>query len=197
MSFWDLSTGEQAKSETTYEAPTGGGEPIPDNTNVVAFAEKAEWSKFYQTEDEFINIQWRVTKPEAYKNRVIFQKLDVFGKDARAKDPKKKSDNAKRMLAAIDANAGGQLATVEGAPTSEDLTRCLSNKFMTIKVMKWEMKNDAGEHMSGNWIAAVSPKSDVSEPVVQQQAQPNNGYGSGGTPMDDGDDIPFGPVTLI
>ena len=105
--------------------------------------------------------QWRVTKPEVYKNRVIFQKLDVFGKDARAKDPKKKSDNAKRMLAAIDANAGGQLATVEGVPTSEDLTRCLSNKFMTIKVMKWEMKNDAGEPMSGNWIAAVSPKSDV------------------------------------
>lgn len=170
MSFWDLSDGTQVKSETTYEAPSGGGEPIPNNTNVIAFAEKAEWSKFYESEDEFINIQWRVTKPEAYKNRVIFQKLDVFGKDPRAKDPKKKADNAKRMLAAIDANAGGQLATVQGAPSSEDLTRCLTNKFMTIKVMLWEMDGDDGQKRSGNWVAAVSPKGDVQEPVVQKAA---------------------------
>lgn len=192
MSFWDLSDGEQAKSETTYEAPTGGGEPIPDNTNVIAFAEKAEWTNFYESEDQHVNIQWRVTKPEAYKNRVIFHKLDVYGKDARAKDPKKKSDNAKRMLAAIDANAGGQLATVEGAPTSEDLTRALTNKFMTLKVMKWEMDGDDGQKRSGNWIAAVSPKSDVAEPVQATPAPaPAGGGTTGGTYMDDGDSIPF------
>lgn len=180
MSFWDLSDGGKAKSETTY---AGSGEPIPDNTNVIAFAEKAEWANFYQSEDQHVNIQWRVTKPEAYKNRVIFQKLDVYGKDPRAKDPQKKSDNAKRMLAAIDANAGGQLATVEGAPSSEDLTRYLTNKFMTLKVMKWEMDGDDGQTRSGNWIAAVSPKGDVAEPVVQQQSQESSSV--------DDDEIPF------
>lgn len=183
MSFWELSDGGQAKSETTYEAPTGGGEPIPDNTNVVAFAEKAEWSNFYQSEDQHVNVQWRVTKPEAYKNRVIFQKLDVYGKDPRAKDPQKKSDNAKRMLAAIDANAGGQLSTLQGPPSSEDLTRALTNKFMTLKVMKWEMDGDDGQTRSGNWIAAVSPKSEVQEP--EQKAQVSHSV------ADDMDSIPF------
>ena len=168
MSFWDLSDGSQAKSETTYEAPTGG-DPIPDNTDVVAFAEKIEWTKFYQSEDEHINIQWRVTKPEAYKNRVIFHKLDVYGKDPRAKDPKKKADNAKRMLAAIDANAGGSLAKLGAAPTTEDLTRAISNKFMKLKVMKWEMDGDDGQKRSGNWISAVSPKGDVAETVVRSE----------------------------
>lgn len=193
MSFWELSDGGQAKSETTYEAPTGGGEPIPDNTNVVAFAEKAEWANFYQSEDQHVNVQWRVTKPEAYKNRVIFQKLDVYGKDPRAKDPQKKSDNAKRMLAAIDANAGGQLSTLQGPPSSEDLTRALTNKFMTLKVMKWEMDGDDGQTRSGNWIAAVSPKSEVQEPVKSEGG--SSGYGAGGSPMDS-DEIPFAPNFL-
>lgn len=43
---------------------------------------------------------------------------------------------------------------------------------MTLKVMKWEMDGDDGQTRSGNWIAAVSPKSDVAEPVAQQQAAP-------------------------
>ena len=53
-------------------------------------------------------------KPDEFAKRVIFQKVKVFG-TSRDKDPQATADKAKRMLAAVDQNAGGKLTKVQGA----------------------------------------------------------------------------------
>lgn len=168
MSFWDMSDGSQAKAETEYEAPSGGG-VIPDDTDVMAYIDEIKWDD--KDGNKYISARWRVTKPETLKNRVIFQKIWVLGNNPGQKDPekrKKQGDNAKRMLAAIDTNAGGQLLAINGVPTDEQLQSALMQKMMVVKVKVWEMQGDNGM-MSGNWVAAVSPKTKaISEGVVAQ-----------------------------
>lgn len=192
MSFWDLSDGSTAQSTTEYEAPQGNSEPIPDNTDVMAYPDEARWDN--KDGAEFISLRWRVAKPEVFKNRVVFQKLWVLGNNPNQKDPdkrKKQGDNAKRMLGAIDANAGGELMTINGRPSDEDLQRCLVNKMMVTKLKVWEMKSDTGETMSGNWICAVSPKSKGVDENVKPSA-PKTGGGQTTTGYSTEDtDIPF------
>lgn len=188
MSFWELSDNTTVSASTEYEAPSGG-EPIPDNTDVMAYPDEAKWDD--KDGAEYISIRWRVAKPDAYKNRVVFQKMWVLGNNPQQKDPekrKKQGDNAKRMLAAIDANAGGELMQVQGRPSDEDLQRCLMNKMMVVKLKLWEMEGSNGEKMSGNWVCAVSPKSKgVSEGPVQTQS----GGGNPNAVRDLDDSIPF------
>ncbi len=70
------------------------------------------------------------------------------------------------MLAAIDANTGGGLLKAGVMPDDQALQVNLLQKPMNIKVMKWEIKDQAtGETKYGNWISAVSPRSAVAEPV--------------------------------
>ena len=192
MSFWELDDGEDA-TDTGKEFDGGGGnfENIPDNTNVLACPDEAKWDKF--NEAEYVSIRWSVLKPETYANRKVFQKLWVADDDPQAKDPSKKRDKAKRMFAAIDANAGGKLAKSGKMPTNDSMTTALVNKPMVIKLMVWELTDDQGQERSGNWVAAVSPKSheiskgDEPAPAPKKKAatkQPVDGNG-------DDDEIPF------
>lgn len=180
MSFWNLSDNTQVAAETSFEQEGGTIESIPNNTTCQAYIEEAKWTKGYQTEAEYINVRWRVVAPKAYNNRVIFQKLWVNGDDPKAKDPIKKGDNAKRMLAAIDANTGGGLLKASVMPDDQALQVNLLQKPMNIKVMKWEIKDEAtGETKDGNWISMVSPRAAVHEPVkespvVQRQEDPDS-----------------------
>lgn len=186
MSFWDLSTGETATATSEYEAPQGNSEPIPDNTDVMCYPDEVRWAD--KDGAEYISMRWRVAKPEVYKNRVIFQKLWILGNNPQQNDPdkrKKQGDNAKRMLAAIDTNAGGELMRVAGRPSDEDLQRALSNKMMVAKLKVWEMTGSQGDKMAGNWICAVSPKSKGVDEAVKSQHQ------SQSVSQDLGDDIPF------
>lgn len=188
MSFWDLSTGETTKAETDYEAPSGGG-VIPDDTDVMAFVDECKWDD--KDGNRYISLRWRVAKPDAYKNRVVFQKLWVMGNNPAQKDPekrKKQGDNAKRMLAAIDANAGGELMTINGIPSDEDLQRCLMQKMMVIKLKVWEMTGNDGAKMDGNWVCAVSPKSKGVAEVAA--ATPKSASKMTAAAIDD-DEIPF------
>lgn len=153
MSFWDLNDGGTVDNGAEYEMQGGDLEPIPANTGCIAAIEEAKWDEFEG--DRYISLKWRVAKPGAYNNRVIFQKVKVYG-TSRDKDPEATSDKAKRMLAAIDTNAGGKLMKVEGEPTDQDLMTALMGKMMAIKVMVWKMEID-GEKRSGNWISAVAP----------------------------------------
>ena len=159
MSFFQTSEGEQIEAEKEFETGGGDMEPIPSGTKLKAIIENAEWSEYEG--ERYINIRWSVLEPETYHNRKIFQKIKVLNEDG------KKADKAKRMLAAIDANAGGELVKLEREPTDEDLQVNLLNKIMLIQVQVWEM-NDK----NGNWINKVSGE-DL--PVVQ----------------DDDDSIPF------
>lgn len=198
MSFWDLSDGSNAAetSTTEYEIPGGGNmDPIPDGSSVLAMIDEAKWSKTQNGEAEFISLRWTVLSPDEYKNRKVFQKLWVTDDDPQAKDADKaakKRDKARRMLAAIDANAGGKMSQKPGTPTDETLTACLTNKPMIIKCMVWEMpdRESPGAFISGNWISAVSPKAkgiDVKAPSVQRP----NAKGNVDNPALDSDEIPF------
>jgi len=164
MSFWDLDDGTSAVTgEKEYEQPSGGGfAPIPDGSNVLAIIDEAKWDTARNGDAQFISLRWSVEGPEAFLNRKIFQKLWVTDDDPNAKDAAKakaKRDKAKRMLAAIDANCGGKLAKTPRRPSDDDLALALQDRPMTVKCMVWEMTDGNGQTNSGNWIAAVFPKS--------------------------------------
>lgn len=196
MSFWNLSDGEDVKSNSNGEFDAGGGriEVIPDGTSVLAAIDEAKWERT-QDQDRYISLRWTVLAPEEFKNRKVFQKLWVLDDEPRVKDPAKKRDKAKRMLAAIDTNAGGKLLARNEMPTDESLTSCLTNKPMVVRVMVWEMEDrSTGKINQGNWIGAVSPKSSpVSSPeeIAKNAAasQPRQQAQRSSREMDD--EIPF------
>lgn len=151
MSFWATSDGSSAQN-TEGKFEMGGGDlaPIPDGTSVLAIAEEAKNDEYQGT--QFIKVKWRISKPAEYANRVIFQKVQVYEKDAA------KADKAKRMLAAIASNAGGGLFTSmeqrqENMPSDMSLAQ-LCNRPMVLKMGVWELDDKS---KSGNWVQAVSP----------------------------------------
>lgn len=205
--FWGLSEGGSAADNASSEFDAGGGnmQPIPSDTNVLAAIDEAKWSK-NQKGDEFISLRWAVIAPEEFANRKIFQKLWVtdFDPSVAAKGEDKaiaKRDKAKKMLAAIDTNAGGRLLAKPIMPTDESMTLHLTNKPMIIKVMVWEMKDRmTGDVASGNWVGAVSSKANSSVSSSEEIAKAKSemahhqskaaGAASRGS-RDLGDEIPF------
>lgn len=166
MSFWQLNDGTTVdNTNTTFDAGGGNLDPIPDNTSCIAAIEEAKWDSYEG--DSFINLKWRVMRPSAYANRVIFQKLKVYG-TAKDKDPRATADKAKRMLAAIDANCGGKLMALGRDFEDADLMIALVGKPMAIKVQVWKM----GEK-SGNWISAVAPAKAQAPAQTQAPAAPH------------------------
>lgn len=151
MSFWATSDGSSAqKTEGKFEMGGGDLAPIPDGTSVLAIAEEAKNDEYQG--NQYIKVKWRISKPAEYANRVIFQKVQVYDKDAA------KADKAKRMLAAIASNAGGGLFTSmeqrqENMPSDMSLTQ-LCNRPMVLKMGVWELDDKS---KSGNWVQAVSP----------------------------------------
>ena len=170
MSFWNTSDEKPIQGSSSFEI--GGGNPLPDGTSVLAAPVEAGW-RFYEGED-YISISWSVLAPEQYKNRRVFQKLKVNDPD--------KADKAKRMLAAIDANAGGKLMGRGEAPDDQSLTQCLVGKPMMLRLGLWEINGK-----SGNWVQAVAPKAGAQQsphqaPGAQQAPQQ--------APVED-EDVPF------
>lgn len=161
--------------ETTFESGDGDFAPIPKGTSVLAVAEdatNAEWQG-----DRYINVKWRISKPDEYNNRVIFQKIRVYDSDPA------KAERAKRMLAAIATNAGGKMFQAmreanESEPSVMSLMQ-ITNKPMVLKLGVWEL-----DGKTGNWVQAVSP-------YTRQNAQPAPDEPQ--EPADDPylDDVPF------
>jgi hypothetical protein len=147
MSFFTTSTGDNLAQNQTGSFTMGGDDfaPIPKDTRVLAICEEAKISEYQ--DKRYINIKWDIAQPKEYKGRKIFQKVQVF--DA---DPSKR-DKALRMLAAIDANAGGKLAAAGVEPTDQSLSAALSAKMMVLKLGVWELEDKS---KSGNWVQEVS-----------------------------------------
>ena len=161
MSFFDLSDNSKVSTDGKFEVDIGSA-TIPNDTTCLAMIDEAGWADYQG--DEYINLRWVIAEPKQYANRKVFQKIRVYDADA------KKADKAKKMLAAIDANAGGKLVASGEDPTDMMLTKALINKPMLIKVMEWEM-NDR----KGNWIAAVAPRSGkapAAEPAPKKAPAP-------------------------
>lgn len=215
MSFWDLSTGETAANTgTEYEVPSGNIEPIPAGSSVLAMIDEIKWDRKLSGE-EFISARWTVLAPEEYKNRKVFHKLWVTDADPGAKDEaaaKNKRDKARKMLAAIDANAGGKLTAKPGIPTTDDLVMALTNKPMVCTIMTWSMPDTRnGGMMHGNWVSAVASKASKDIHIAEAKPLPSGGsgmasgsrddFGAGGaggsyrSPVMD-DEIPFAPQFL-
>lgn len=197
MGFWNTSDGEDAaKTGTEYEIPGGSMEPIPAGSSVLAMIDEAKWDHTQNDAEEFVSLRWTVLAPEEYKNRKVFHKLWVTDHDPNAKDHAKavaKTDKARKMLAAIDANAGGKLTAKDARPSDDDLARALQDRPMVITLMIWD-SNTGGA--GGNWVAAVAPKN---KPLkigdkAPAKAGGNRSIGSsgGGYSRDvDEDSIPF------
>ncbi len=201
--FWGLSEGGSAAENTTGSFDAGGGnmQPIPSDTNVLAAIDEAKWDG--NEGAKYISLRWSVLQPEEFENRKVFQKLWVSDADPRAKSDKvsAKRDKAKKMLAAIDMNAGGKLLAKPVMPSDEAMTLHLTNKPMIVKVMVWEMKDAmTGEINRGNWVGAVASKSSAkvssSEEIAKSKAEMEHhqkssaGAASRGS-RDLGDEIPF------
>jgi len=199
MSFWDTSDGgTAADTGTEFEVPSSNLEPIPDGSSLLAMIEEAKWA--IKDLAQVLEIRWSIVAPNEYKNRKIFQKLWVTDDDPNAKDADKaakKRDKARRMLAAIDANAGGQLLKA-GQPTDETLALNLVGKPMVIKCMTWSMpdRERPGEVIEGNWIAAVGPASKPqhiaeAKPRAAPSAPAGGSYGGKFRDFKVDDEIPF------
>lgn len=197
MSFWDLSDGSSAATgEKEYEQPSGNLDPIPNGSAVLAVIDEAKWAETRNENARFVSLRWSVTGPEEYINRKVFQKLWVLDDDPNTTDAAKmakKRDKAKMMLGAIDANCGGKLSRLKDRLfDDDDLALALTNKPMVIKCMVWEMKGTDGTMNSGNWIAAVAPRSkgvDVkaAKAPAAKASSPASSFGGD----DDDLDIPF------
>ena len=152
MSFFNI------KEKVTGSFESGGGNPIPDGTQVLASCDEAKIDN--SQGDDYISLRWSVLAPAEYKNRKLFQKVKVFS------DDQKIAEKAKRMLAAIDANAGGLLMASNDEPTGESLTKALVNKPMILRLAVWDI-----EGKKGNLVYAVSPRTATSSDPAAAQAK--------------------------
>lgn len=149
MSFWNLSDGQQAQQQETFDMGGGDIEPIPAGTQLKAFAEEAKWEE--HNGERKIKIKWDVIEGE-YKGRKVFQNIKVCDADS------KKRDKAIKMLSAVDTNSGGGLMKIGAEPSDMDLQVNLCNKPMALLVQIWKIEDEVtGEIKTGNWVGAVSP----------------------------------------
>ena len=179
-------------------------DPVPDGSSVLAIVDEAKWARARNEPDgaEYLSLRWSILSPDEYKNRKVFHKIWATDLDPSVKDQAKgiaKRDKARRMLAAIDANAGGKLTAKSGKPSDDDLAQHLCNKPMIITLRVWEMDDrNGGGTISGNWVSAVAPKAkgiDVkapapSKPKPQAARQQTTPAGRGASDYDD-EEIPF------
>lgn len=193
MSFWDLSDGTSAISDSK-EFNAGGGDfdVIPKGSSVLVAVESADWKKGYNVEEEFVNLKCRVVKPEGYANRVLFFKLWIGDLDPSVKEQAKaltKRDKHRRMIMAIDQNAKGRLSKLTSSPTNEQLALALTAAQFVATLGVWDKEDETGKKIpGGNWLMAAKPKTaEISEgPAVKtKKAAP-----SFADDFDD-DDVPF------
>lgn len=194
MSFFKLSTGQAVQATGEFESGGGNMEPLPEGTQVLAMVDQAKWDA--HDGEYFVSLRWTVAMPEEYKNRKIFQKIKVKNPDA------DKRDKALMMLAAIDANAGGQIMALGAEPEDADLAAALLNRPMVLKLGLWKMDNAQGESKSGNWVQKVAPRKKGASAPVAAPAAPSPRVVAPARPVaparapvaalaDLGDDVPF------
>lgn len=167
MSFWKTSDGQETRGVTEFDSGGGNMAPIPEGTTVLGACVDAKFAAKDESNDvPHLELTWTVLAPQEYANRRIWQKLHIEGMDA------KKRDKARRMLAAIDGNFGGNLAKSETAPTIEAVQAAFLNKPLQLKLGLWEMNGK-----QGNWVMAVAPKGTpvAAAPKPEAAAAPSKG----------------------
>ena len=192
--FWGLSTGETATDDvsTSYEVASGSFDAFPEGTKLLAMVTDAEWRTNDQTGLENLSLTWTVVKPEEVANRKVFQSLWLTDLQPEAKDPEKKRDKARRMFAAIDANAGGKLAKKPGKPDAEAILIALANKQMLIRLGEYEGRTRDGGTVQRNYVQAVGPKTEETYlPPQKDRAPARSAASTGASIYFDDSEIPF------
>ena len=187
MGFWSNEDGSEIEqTDGTFDAGGGNLDPIPDGSSVLAMPDEAKWADD-QDGNEHISLRWTVARPEEFANRKIWQKLWVSDDKPRSKDAAKDREKAKRMLMAIDKNAGGKLMRKAGRPSDEDLALALISKPMVVRLGVWDMNDKRG-----NWIQAISPK-DHEIKIGQAKAAAPKASARSAPAFDDDDEdsVPF------
>jgi hypothetical protein len=203
MSFWDLSDGQTAvDTPKDYEAAGGGSdgfEPIPEKSSVLAIIDQAKWTE--NDGAKYIELRWTIMGPDEFKNRKVFHKVWVTDLEPRTLKDKGeakaigKRDNARRMLAGIDAIAGGNLTRTGVDPTEETMMMHIANRPMVITLEVATFTRQNGEPGAVNWVRRVQTADSTvqisSEPLPKTSAPstPSGGGGYGGGLSDS--DIPF------
>lgn len=168
---------------------------IPDGEQLVALIDEAGW-----VEDKYngwvIQNRWTVLEGE-YKGRMLYQKLKVESENP------SQAEKAKRMLLAIDANAGGEIKLSGEKPDNQMLAMHLMNVPMVIKTKVWKMENEDDDgniiERTGNWVCAVSSLHNQSAKKLQKKLQKrlqnkpdyDQSQLTTGTPVVHDDDVPF------
>lgn len=167
--FWN-----ECDDEVTGSFESGGFTLLPDNTKVLFNIDEVQWKEAGEFSDnDVIEIVWEVNKPDEFAGTKLFQKIKVKDSDS------KKALKAKKMLAAIDHNAGGKIKKSGKFPTNEIMQKCLVGKVMGGNVSVWDM-----DGKQGNWVSAVMPKQDyVPSEIKKKEDDPFD--------FSDDDDIPL------
>lgn len=195
--WWATSDGENVTDDVKKEYDAGGGgfDVIPAKTFALATISNAAWKEYDGS--RYVNITWSIEKDVAYLNRKVFHKIWCGDLDKGAKDPAKKRDKALRMLATIDANAGGKLAKAGREPDDDDLAMALIGKQMIILLMTYperdkDNKEIKGTH-AGNWVQGVFSKGSKELTVPPKPSTGNGGPQTRRTADDDDldRDVPF------
>ena len=191
--FWDLSDNTQVEAKEEYVAPSGGGDYFfPHNSKINGIIDEMKWDSFNGGE-EFIKYRISVVGPKTdadgvkIENRKLFLKLWINGDEKNANGNadkvKKKADNAKRMLASMDANAGGKLMKLGRKPTDEDLAACMLMSPMQFSIGHYEFYEQDGSGKpldgkqgrrlevknQGNYILGVGKYNPALPPVEGQK----------------------------
>lgn len=146
---------DNIESSTSYEAE--GFTVIPDGTKaVVAITGVKVMPANGREQQEFLLFDVMVAEDGPYKDISVGHKLRINHPDD------KKAKTAKELLNAYDSNCGGILrgADQSGKEWWKDgafMTRALAGKKVKVNFRVWEMENEQGQKMKGNWIDGVYP----------------------------------------
>ena len=154
MSMFNKKNAASLVGKTEYET-AGSSEPIPAGTVVTAYVKDAEIKEHEMK--RYIQLRWDVLAPAEFKNRVIFQKLNVWDGDS------EKALRAYNMLGVINNAAGGKI-DMSKDPEDSDMFH-LQTLQMILKLDVWEI-----DDKKGNWVSRVAVK--TGKPLTQASAAP-------------------------
>lgn len=184
MSYFKLSTGENAVTDGDFKTGNDGFALIPKGQVVKAAITSLKWDQ-YQDNPEVLALEWVIAKPDQYRNRKLFQKIKLNDPDS------SKRDTAVRMFSAIYANAGGDISKFTSKPTEQQMIGDLANKFMLLELGIWELDDKS---KSGNFVSRVSPNNNADQAakvdVIVGAEKPKLAYDPASS-AEDGDELPF------
>lgn len=155
MSFFTSSTGEKITGEAN-KAHLQDFTVIPNGTTALAAIK--EFSLVNRTnnrtgdEESYYEIKWLLTNTE-FKGREVSQKIKTFS------GTPEQIDRHKHMLKRVF-DIGGYDHVTAAAPQTSDIS-FLRGRVMGIQIREYQIANDKGGFITGNFVGEVHPNNDL------------------------------------